>query len=500
MVKARRTTDLNLGSSRPAIIDIGSNTVRLVVFDRRSRSPIAVFNEKSVPALGRGLEKNNSLNPEGVEQALTALSRFCALTKAMGVSDLTLLATAAIRDAEDGPAFAEEVKKRTGHSVTIVAGKEEAAYSAYGVLAGIPDADGLMGDLGGGSLELVALDQGKIGEQITLPLGPLRLIDRSGGDLLRAQSIIDVELGKYPWLRHVKGRHFFPVGGTWRSLAKIHMAYAHYPLHIIHEYRLPRPQAARIADILSHIGGKTLGAISGINKKRIETLPFGALVMERLLHLFKPEDVVFSAYGLREGYLFSQLTDSEKNADPLLVGCRDIALAQGRFNQSIEMIEQWLAPLFPLMATDPAKNRLISAAIILSDLSWQEHPDYRSEHAFARALRAPIGGINHPERVLLATALAIRYGAQLDEEYLRPTLSLIDEEEKIFARQIGSALRLAYSLSAGATSLLQQTSIRQENNHLILTLPKDNHALFGEAVSKRLNALAQAFGKKAQVE
>lgn len=495
---ARKPTDLTLGTARPAVIDIGSNSVRLVIFDKRSRSPIAVFNEKSLPALGRGLEKNLHLNPEGVPLALAAIDRFCFLAKSLGVSDLALLATAAIRDAKDGPAFAKEVEKRTGKKVEIISGQDEARYSAQGVIAGIPQAHGLMGDLGGGSLELVALHEGKIGKYVTLPLGPLRLIDRTEGNLDNARSLIDTELAKLDWLSEMEGQFFYPVGGTWRSLAKIHMAYAQYPLHIIQEYRLSRKSVESIADILGHLGKKTLSAISGINKKRIDALPYGALVMERLLKILKPKEVVFSAYGLREGYLFDQLNEQEKKDDPLLAGCRDMASAQGRFGSFSGVLFLWLDPLFEHQPLLPARIR--EAACILSDLSWREHPDYRAEHAFFRTLRAPVGGISHPDRSILAVALAVRYGASLDEEFMRGALSLMDESQRAQSLCLGKALRLAYALSAGAPEMLTHTQLLMREHQIVLQLPKARQALLGETVVKRLNSLAQAMEVQAELE
>jgi len=477
---------------RVAVIDIGSNSLRLVVFDKRSRCPVPVFNEKALPGLGRGLEKTGVLNPEGVKAALINIARFVTMAEAMGVEEIDLLATAAVRDAGDGKAFTAEIEKKTGRKVQIVTGEEEARLSALGVIAGVPEADGLMGDLGGGSLELVAINKGKIGHHVTLPLGPLRLVEATGGDLDAAQKLIDKQFEKLEWLEEVKGKTLYPVGGTWRGFARIHMEQNDYPLRVIHEYRMQRRESEDLAKLLSRLGKRSLADIAGVSRRRLETLPLGVLVLERLLKETKPNLILFSAYGLREGFLFSRLDEEAQSADPLLVGCADLAGAEGRFGQVMDQLDDWLLPLF--RSEGHARARLREAACILSDIAWREHPDYRAEHAFMRALRLPVAGITHPERVTLALILAIRYGGSADASEFDPVRHLVSEDDMVFAARVGTTIRLAYALSGGTEHMLGLTSIEKSSTRLTLHLPKGGEALFGEAVQRRLDAAGRAFG------
>jgi exopolyphosphatase/guanosine-5'-triphosphate,3'-diphosphate pyrophosphatase len=474
-----------------AVIDIGSNSVRLVVFDKRSRCPVPVFNEKALPGLGRGLEKTGKLNPDGVKAALVNITRFVTMAEAMGVESVDLLATAAVRDAGDGKAFAADIEKKTGKKVRIISGAEEAQLSALGVIAGVPEADGLMGDLGGGSLELVALNKGKLGQHVTLPLGPLRLAEATGGDLDEAQKLIDRQFEKLEWLQAIKGRTLYPVGGAWRTLARIHMEQVGYPLHVIHEYRIGRRSAEDLAKVLSRLGKRSLGTMPGVSRRRMETLPLGSLVLERLLRAAKPDRVFFSAYGLREGFLFSTLDEAAQSADPLLVGCADLAGADGRFGSVSDQLDDWIAPLFRGEGHDRA--RLREAACLLSDIAWREHPDYRAEQAFMRVLRLPVAGITHPERVTLALILAIRYGESVEGAFIDPLRSLLSEENAGFAARVGTTVRLAYSLSGGAQHMLSLTSLTKVGGKLVLHLPKGGESLFGEAVQRRLDAVGRAF-------
>jgi len=483
---------------RVAVIDVGSNSVRLVVYDKRSRSLVPIFNEKALPGLGKGLERTGKLNAEGRKEALTNIRRFVALTRAMNVTEVEMLATAAVRDAKDGKDFAREIERATGVAVSVISGEEEARLSAMGVLAGVPDADGLMGDLGGGSLELVLLNKGKIKDQVTLPIGPLRLIEATEGDLDAAQKIIDRHLEEIEWLPEVKGRTFYPVGGTWRTLARIHMEQAHYPLHVIHEYRIGRRSAEDLARVVSRLGKRSLNSVRNISKRRIETLPIGALILERVLRTTKPERVLFSAYGLREGSLFAKLNAAEQAADPLLVGCADFAGIDGRFGSVIsDALDAWIAPLFA--DEDERRARLRAAACLLSDIGWREHPDYRSEQTFMRVLRLPVAGIEHSERVTLALAMAIRYGADAEADYAEPFLGLLKEDDLGFAQRVGTAIRLAFALSGGTLAMLNQTRMVRKDSKICLHLPEESRQLFGEAVQRRLEAVGRAFDKPVQI-
>jgi exopolyphosphatase/guanosine-5'-triphosphate,3'-diphosphate pyrophosphatase len=300
------------------------------------------------------------------------------------------------------------------------------------------------------------------------------------------------------WLQEVKGRTFYPVGGTWRTLARIHMEQTHYPLHVIHEYRIGRRSAEDLSRVVSRLGKRSLGSVGGISKRRIDTLPLGALIMERLLRAAKPDRALFSAYGLREGCLFAKLTASDQEADPLLVGCADFAGFDGRFGSVGDALDTWIETLFS--DDDDRHARLREAASLLSDIGWREHPDYRPEQTFMRILRMPVAGLDHAERVTLALAMAIRYGADRDEmPYADPFLPLLKDEDVSFAWRVGAVMRLAYSLSGGTLAMLNQTRLYKKDSKICLHLPEDSRLLFGEAVQRRLEAVGRAFEKPVQI-
>ena len=347
---------------RVAVIDVGSNSIRMVVYDRLSRTPIPVFNEKVLCGLGRALSETGRLSPDGKAQALDNLARFNRLLEGMAVDRVDVLATAAVRDAADGEDFITEVRRRCDLPVSLISGTEEARLSALGVLSGIPDADGVAGDLGGGSLELVGLDGAVIAEQETLPLGPLRLMDAKNRKA-KARRLVDDTLAGQAWLDRYRGRAFYPVGGNWRALAKLHMGRAGHPLTVIHQYTVPAAEIAQLADAVAKQGKSALERLPGVPKRRAETLPYAALVMAGLLGRLQPQTVVFSALGLREGHLYDLLPAEDQARDPLLAACADIAHRLDRFGHA-ELIADWTAGLFADEDARFARLRKAADAIV----------------------------------------------------------------------------------------------------------------------------------------
>ena len=478
-----------------AVVDIGSNSLRLVVYDGMRRAARIMLNEKVLCGLGRGLSETGRLNQEGVEQARVNLQRFVALARAIGVARLDVLATAAVRDAADGPEFAAEIERRFGVRVRVLSGAEEGRFSGLGVLAGIPEAAGVAGDLGGGSVELVTLGKGRVGPAATLPIGPLRLA-AFADDEKRLRDAIDRQLATVPWLERMAEGNFYAVGGAWRALARLHMEQAHYPLHIIQNYTLPRGEAEKYLDLVARQSRKSLERISTVSRKRLEVVPLAARILLRLLRRLEPKDLVFSAGGLREGHLYSLLDPTEQRSDPLIAACLEAAQANSRFGPDGEALFAWTGPLFSKETA--ARQRLRRAAALLSDIAWSEHPDYRAEQALRHALYMPVTGLDHTERAFIALALHARYGGRGSIELAAP-LELLDEESLAAARTIGLALRLGYTISGAVPGLLAGVSLSLSDAAVTLSLAQSGSHRFGESVQRRLDALGRALGRRTEV-
>ncbi len=484
---------------RCGVVDLGSNSVRLVVYEGNTRNPMPIFNEKAVLRLGRGMQATGRLNVEGMAQALTVMHRYHAVARAMGATPFEVLATAAVRDAENGPAFVEALRERlSGVPIHVLSGQEEAAYSADGVLCGIPAANGILADIGGGSLEVVRLAQGGRGLSQTLRLGVIRLAERSGGDLLKAKVIAEEDLRTVPWLGQASGSDLYLVGGAWRALARIHLLQTNYPLNMVHHYAISREEARNLAILISTAGKKILEKLPAAPRRRIDDLPVAAVVLRRLLNLTNVKRVVFSASGLREGWFMRRMPQEIRERDPLLDAACEMAARHGRDPSLPPALIGWTHPLFP--GETPADAKLRQALCWVSDIGSHDHPEFRAEQAFLRVLRQPGIGLDHQARAFLALAVAMRYEAASDAAFLRPARLLLDAAAANRAEILGIALRLAYTLSAGTKDLLAGTRIRIEGARLVLGLQANSGVFAGESVIRRLERLAQAMGLEGVAE
>ena len=484
---------------RSAVVDLGSNSVRLVVFEGLGRNPVAIFNEKAVLRLGRGLQQTGRLNEEGLEQALTVMGRYAALARAMRAAPFEVLATAAVRDAENGPDFVRTLQeKHPGLAIRVLSGEQEASLSAAGLLCGIPNADGILADIGGGSMEVVHLARGKMQAARTLKLGVLRLSDRAGGDVVRARAIAEETLATVGWLGEGTGRDLYLVGGAWRALARIHMEQTGYPLSIVHHYTVGREEARDLAGVIGAATRRALERLPGMSRRRVDDMPFAAVVLRRLLRATNASRVVFSANGLREGWFMQHVPADIRAENPVLAAGHDMATRWGRDPTLPPALVAWTAPLFP--EETEAARKLREAACWISDIGSQDHPEYRGEQAFFRVLRQPGVALDHHARAYLAFIVALRYDSEPEMAFLDVARMLLDMRSLRHAETLGMALRLAYTLSGGTAELLGGTSLFREPGRVVLRLARRSGVFGGEAVTRRLDRLAQSLGVEAPTE
>ncbi len=491
--------------SRCAVVDLGSNSVRLVVFEGRGRNPTPIFNEKAVLRLGRGLQDSGRLNEDGVRQAFGVMTRYHAVATAMGADPFEVLATAAVRDASNGREFVAGLQARMpGVPIRILSGEEEASLSTDGVLCGTPDARGLIADIGGGSLELVRVGPASAADEdgaVTLPLGVIRLSDRAGGDVSRARLIAEQDLAGVRWLDGCGGETLYLVGGAFRTLARIHMEQTGYPLAIVHRYTLEREQAYDLAGVVAGANRRLLERMPGVSRRRVEDLPFAAVVLRRLLRASDVGRCVFSATGLREGWFMAQVPQAARQSNPLLAAGMELAGRFGRNAALPDRLVAWTAPLFETAAGETEALRAMRAAACwMSDIGSYDHPEYRAEQAYLRVLRQPGVVLDHPTRAFLAITLALRYEAEPDAAFLDPARRLLDLAGLRAAEMLGIALRLAYTLSGGTVELLARSSLRREKTRLVLQLAEGSGVFAGEGISRRLERLAQAAGLEAAMD
>ena len=492
--------DSGPSSRQAAVIDVGSNSVRLVIYRLDGRAIWTVYNEKALAGLGRDLPATGRLSPEGVEVAITALRRFRALLDGWRAEEVTAAATAAVREAADGPAFLKRVRDETGLSVRVLTGEEEARYAALGVIAGQPDAEGVVGDLGGSSLELLRLNGAAPEGGATLPLGPFALGAPRQLDADRIRRLVEAALS--PHANRFATRHFHAVGGAWRNLALFHMELADYPLHVAHQYEMSRADALAVSRLVARQSRASLDRMQGLSKKRIETLPYSAIVLEALIERLEVERVIISAFGVREGLLLEAMDPETRRRDPLIEGCEALTASRGAAADLGGALEAWLAPAFEKLAPVFAERDpvLLSAACRLADLGARLHPDHRADIAFEQVLRAPIAGMTHPERAFLASVVFARHTASPNPPEADTVARVIGAERRQRARALGAAVRLGCDLSGRNPRLLEKSSLAIHDERLALTAAAGwEDMLLGEQTAKRAQTLASTLKLKLEL-
>lgn len=483
-----------IGTERRAVIDIGSNSVRLVIYDGLLRAPFSICNEKALCGLGRDISDDGRLNPDAVGFALETLRRFARIITEHGNPPVHTIATAAVRDAKDGKEFVAAVAK-LGFELSVLSGDEEAKFAAMGALSFEPGATGIVGDMGGGSLELVALNKGSIGDSISLPVGPFNIMRKAPGSLEDAEAYIEKELNKVPFLKNQKSETLYVIGGAWRAVARIHMRLRSYPLSVLHHYELTSSQVLEICKLVSHQSRHSLETIPGIPRRRLDTLPYAAMVLKSVLKRTGAKKVSVSAGGVREGILYKALPKDVRKQDPLIETCRFYAR---QLSPEPEYGEKAFGVVEPLFDDGELANaRIRFSTSLLIDIGAYFHPDFRARHAFDAALRAPFVALSHEERVWSALALFCRHGGRVTSPPDEQVAGLLSWEQQQSAMRFGMALRFIGTLIPKIKSPLKGCRLEIDSDKLIFRAPNDRAALMGETPRKHLDALAAAFEAEA---
>jgi exopolyphosphatase/guanosine-5'-triphosphate,3'-diphosphate pyrophosphatase len=484
-----------------AVIDIGSNSVRLVVYEGLTRSPTPIFNEKVLAGLGREVQSKGLLAPEAVSVATASLRRFRALCDTLQVKQVLGIATAACRDARNGPAFIREAERICRSRIDVLSGRREAHLSALGIVSGFYKPDGIVGDLGGGSLELVDVRGSRIRPGLTLPLGGLALQDSSNRSLKKAEKIVESAIGKASLLSLGKGRTFYAVGGAWRALARLHMAQTGYPLHVMHGYTMRAKEAIEFCDLVRRVSPESLAQVEVVSSARRPLLGYAALVLEHAIRKAKADRVVVSALGVREGLLYSMLGSSEKAEDALITAAQNVNLLRSRAPKHGEELIAWTDRFMATTGIDetPSEKRLRHAACLIADIGWRTHPDYRGEQALNVISHADFVAVDHPGRAFLALSVFFRHVGLVSEDLSPRLRELATSRILDRARVLGGTMRVAYMISASMPGVLPNTPMRVERGKLVLQMKGKYAALAGDRVGTRLRQLARLIGREPMI-
>ncbi|WP_050425940.1 exopolyphosphatase [Bradyrhizobium tropiciagri] len=490
-------------ASSVAVIDIGSNSVRLVVYESMARSLITIFNEKALCGLGREVQSTGLLATDAVNKALTALRRFRALCRIQQVGRVYAIATAACRDAKNGPDFIAQAERICGAKIEILTGPREAKLSALGVVSGVHNPNGIVGDLGGGSLELIDVKGNRVRSGVTLPLGSLALQDLSNKSLKRAERIVKNELLGVTQLKTGRGRTFYAVGGTWRALARIHIIQSGYPLKVMHGYSIPAVDALDFAQRLRRLAATNMLAnIESIADARRPLLAYAALVLEYIIRVAQPKTIVFSTFGVREGLLYEMLPPAERAKDGLACAAQNLNELLSRSARHAKELTAWtdrLVRVVRLRETEEDR-RLRHVACLLSDIGWRVHPDHRGEETLSLIMNGNFGSITHQGRAFVALSVFYRYAGLSEENEPPPQIrALVTPAMDERARVLGAAFRVAHLITAARTGVLPATHFRTQGRKLMLVFEHRMVDLVADRVGSRFRQLARLVGRAGSI-
>lgn len=479
-----------------AIIDIGSNSVRLVIYEDMVRTPDILFNEKILGELGKGLEKTGCLLDSSMQLVFRALKRFRMLIEQSNVVAVYAFATSAVRDAKNGEDFVQEAEAILQSKIEVLSGSKEAYYSGLGVLSGFYKPNGLVGDFGGGSLEIIKVAGSSLGKGVTFPIGGLRLKERAANRLSVAREIVQTAFNDsnfFAGLDLKKIDNFYAIGGVWRSLAKLYMSSNGYPLHIMHNFSIKLQPARRFLQRVARGDVDHLRGIEHIDKHRRYLLSYGAIVLLALLNVIEPKRLVFSIRGVRDGYLYSLLKPKERKKDPLLVFAKEMAARHARSLKHSYELMSWTKTALQCLQI-PENNRqqrCREAVCLLADIGWRASEDYRGTQAFDMIAYGAYFGVDHSERLFIALSVYFRKSVRFSEAHVIELAPLLQSDLHKRAKILGSLLDLATLLSGFNPSIIPHISWKKEKDAIALVVPKAYTRLIGDRLEKRLAKLKE---------
>lgn len=487
----------NNASTSIALIDIGSNSIRLVVYRDYSHYPFPLLNERVTCKLGEGLDEYLEIQAHRATAALKVMARFAHLLDAIQPAQVFVAATAAVRRAKNGSEFAKAVTTTLGYPVNVLPASEEARLISLGLTRYHPEIDGLVADLGGGSIELVELKKGKIRNAVSLNIGHLTSLSKKD---------IKAQIKALEWLKKLKGKPLYGIGGSFRAIGSSYMSRKEYPLHLLHGLEIG---ASDCFEILSSLTPEALD-LKGIPSGRQATITAAATIIEQVMKTSKVGKLVVSGTSIRDGLMADLSPQTPARSDPLLLACGDIARQSQRNEGLSEELARLLTPIARLFndanlasvgGQEHQLLRMVEAACLLSDICWNEPSDMRGQLAADRILALPVFSLTHIQRAWLAKAVFHRYvGIKKNKSSFLVARNLLSTGERISSKAVGLGMRFALIFCGGVPAYLRQLKLTLNEDILICEIPRETAHLMDTHSLRRLQVFAESCRLKAEVK
>lgn len=477
-----------------AVIDIGSNSIRLVMYDKLGRYPYPLFDERVAAKLGDGLDKTGKIDTSNSKMALEALSRFAQILKSLDPNKIIVVATAVLRRAKNAQGFLKSAEKILNHKIDVITPEEEALFMVNGLTNGMPDLTGLVVDLGGGSTEIAYVKKGEILNSTSLAIGHLSTIS---SDKIR-QKINEVS-----WLKKLNGQHLFGIGGSFRAIGNTYLRNSNYPVKILHGLHIKSEERDGIIAKLEN-GDRP----PGIPQGRHASIGMAATIIRHLFDAANCNDLVISGTSIRDGLVLSFQKANYKKRDPLHLVCKELANKNSRIAGEGKLIHKFLkkaatasAEMVLKKSELQHKKRLIRAVCLLANICWHEPSEKRGKIAFERILSLPVYGLSHKERVWLGMALFHRYeGIRTPLNSITSADKILTSSEQQYALAIGLGLRFTSIFCAGYVDFLSDAKLSVSGKRLIIFLKQDMIDLMDFHSKRRFQTFAETLSLQSEIQ
>jgi exopolyphosphatase/guanosine-5'-triphosphate,3'-diphosphate pyrophosphatase len=398
----------------------------------------------------------------------------------MKVESCYPIATAAVRRAKNGSEFRDPAENILGMPVQILSKADEANHVSRGLTLNLPEATGLVADLGGGSIEIIALRRGEVCHSVSLNYGHLSSV---------TASEIGSALAEHSWIRDFGAKQLFGVGGSFRTIGSAFISRTGYPLHVLHGLKIKRKDVLAICRDLR----SDEPSLEGVPLSRAATIPVAAMIIQELIEFSKVYRLTVSGTSVRDGVIAINELNANQQADFLMAVSEEIAESTGRVANVSPALKKFLKPLSKICLA--GSERLINVAANMSDLCWHEHSDLRGDIAARHVLSLPVNCVTHKERVWLAVALYHRHFGLKPNKARPQDLDVLLSKKRISdAMIIGLAMRFALDLSAGTGVPLRLIKLFFEGNRLVLSVDPSIKNFIDRRCRQKFDQLAAELG------
>lgn len=470
------------------VIDIGSNSVRLLLAEIDDKNTIRIINElKEYVRLGDGLDENNVLSEEKIQLAINTLDSFKNVCTAFEVTEITAVATEAIRRAKNKQEFLNRAKEELNLDIRVLSGTEEAFYDYFSTMNSMVEKNALIMDIGGASTELILVKNRKLIKSISLPFGAITLTEQFnlGENITKEQEealkeFLQKSFKKLDWLKDANGFNLIGIGGSIRTIGKIHRKASNYPLALLHNYAMPSKDVISIYEDMKSKNNLQRKKIKGLSSDRSDIILGAAKAVSTIVEMCSIKNVIISRNGIREGLLFDYICKDNNPIDDVLQFSLNSIIVNHNINlKHAEHIHHLLSSLYvelkSLFNTNENLDNIIRTAAMLHDVGINITYYFHHSHSLYIILNSQINGLTHKELVMSAFVAANHRDDNSTNINYSDFEAIIDKDDIEIIKKLGLLLKISENLDKSMTGLVKDIKCKLNNDTVIIKTISDFH-------------------------